>query len=584
MNSDRKNSSRIAPGDLRLWQLAILLGVALCFVGSVERGLWGSDEPRDAAISLEMSHDGNFLIPHLAGVPFVEKPPLYFAVAAGCIRALGAFTGTTGAVRICSALWGVGILLMTWLLARRLAKGLTEGQTTALSPGLFAAMATVLLATMCEFIKNSHWIRVDITLAFFIIAALWCFAEVYFARRSRFLLWGAVFTAGAFLSKGMIGPALIGAGWAGMAVPWILAERRAVGNSNFFLKQHAAGLVMLMLLTGVWAAALFFVGGREIFDEWFFRNQLGRITGTAHLGHEKPGQWFFYIKGILSQTLPWTPLLLLWVVRVVVDLRKRGMQALCPERIFILAMIVGSLVILTVSVSKRSVYMLPLLPFLAVMCTEAIMLRPARWNTVYFSILWWCCSIVLALCSVAPLIIAVLPQHLCMQYGLDAVTWSFWNGVSGLCLAGFFYLFYRTRPVVTYACIALAIVAASVCSYKVASPLLEAENSAEQDIGTFIEQIDPAQRPRIAGFNIPERMKGYFSSLAGWKIHHARDEEQVEQILNGDNSQFDSVIISGVGSPPLEKLAGKPWHVVASAEVGEKEHHVRYLLWVVPNR
>ena len=100
------------------YAVLIIACIALCFTGIFNRDLWTPDEPRIAAISLEMSRNGNFIIPYLAGEPFIEKPPLHFALAAGLTSILGTTIGNTGAIRLLSALMAIGTLAVTFLLAR----------------------------------------------------------------------------------------------------------------------------------------------------------------------------------------------------------------------------------------------------------------------------------------------------------------------------------------------------------------------------------------------------------------------------------------------------------------------------------
>ena len=75
----------------------VILCLLISLVGIADHDLWTPDEPREAAIMLSMSRTGNLIIPDLAGVPFVEKPPLYYIVGAGALRLLhphhGAYLG-----------------------------------------------------------------------------------------------------------------------------------------------------------------------------------------------------------------------------------------------------------------------------------------------------------------------------------------------------------------------------------------------------------------------------------------------------------------------------------------------------------
>ena len=195
-----------------------LMALAICLMGIFNHDLCTPDEPRVAAISLEMNRNGNLIIPYLAGEPFIEKPPLHFALAAGLTRILGETIGNSGAIRLLSTLMTIGALAVTFLLARRLG-------------GMMLALpAAIILATIPGFTDNFHRIRVDPSLAFFVAASIWCFGEVYIADRRWHCLPAGLFTAAAFLVKGFIGPVLIGMGWLGLAISWLIKRIRGEGK------------------------------------------------------------------------------------------------------------------------------------------------------------------------------------------------------------------------------------------------------------------------------------------------------------------------------------------------------------------
>src|SRR5262245_21413762 len=63
--------------------LAVSLAIACAFP------LVDPDEGRNAQVAAEMAAGGDVIVPHLAGVPYLDKPPALFALAALAIRALG---------------------------------------------------------------------------------------------------------------------------------------------------------------------------------------------------------------------------------------------------------------------------------------------------------------------------------------------------------------------------------------------------------------------------------------------------------------------------------------------------------------
>jgi 4-amino-4-deoxy-L-arabinose transferase-like glycosyltransferase len=67
----------------RNWLLLFLLAIVYIY-GLNRAGMLGPDEPRYAAIGLEMSRSGDWITPRLWGEAWFEKPPLlYWLVGAG---------------------------------------------------------------------------------------------------------------------------------------------------------------------------------------------------------------------------------------------------------------------------------------------------------------------------------------------------------------------------------------------------------------------------------------------------------------------------------------------------------------------
>ena len=375
-----------ATTSLPLWIVILCLLISL--VGIADHDLWTPDEPREAAIMLNMSRSGNLLIPNLAGVPFVEKPPLYYIVGAGALRLLHPIMGPTSALRLTSALWGLGVLAMTWLLARRLL-GRAQG-----------VLAMVLLATLPGFIYVTHWMLVDNALLFFITAALWCFTEAYIGSRLVFLPWAAVFTGGAFLSKGFIGPLIILLGWLGLVFSWGrqmgwrgICQPRSLGL-------HGLALMLCLALMLSWMIALRTVGGPDLWNEWFWANHVGRFAGGAtQLGHIQ-GPWY-YLPVIPVYLLPWLVIILVGIKNLLAALCRRRMT---PADRMLAAWALGGLLVLSITATKRDIYLSVLLPAFAMIGAQLLhtpMTRELQ-NTLW---LWVGCMLgSLLVVIVAPLL------------------------------------------------------------------------------------------------------------------------------------------------------------------------------------
>lgn len=274
--------------------------ICVIFFGVAGHDLWTPDEPRVSAIFLEMANTGNVIIPYLGTEPFIEKPPLHFAISALMIHVFGPIIGNTAASRLTSALFGIGVLIFTFLIAKQL-----EGNRIGIE-------STLILCTMIGFLQNYHWIRVDTSLSFFVIASLWCFLQAYYENSPWMLFFAGIFTGCAFLSKGLIGPALIAVPWAGLVVYWLFKFNNKKLKISTWVVFHLICLLSFLIICGIWIVQLYFKGGEQLWHEWFWVNHLGRFTGTAvDKGHLKEGQPFYYIIQLFIAGMPWTPLFLL---------------------------------------------------------------------------------------------------------------------------------------------------------------------------------------------------------------------------------------------------------------------------------
>ena len=81
------------PVDLRstqvLWRLALGLSVAYALALVLPIPLFDPDEGLHAAIAREMVEHGDWVTPHLLGVPFLDKPILYFWALATSLSVFG---------------------------------------------------------------------------------------------------------------------------------------------------------------------------------------------------------------------------------------------------------------------------------------------------------------------------------------------------------------------------------------------------------------------------------------------------------------------------------------------------------------
>jgi 4-amino-4-deoxy-L-arabinose transferase-like glycosyltransferase len=334
-----------------------------------------------------MSRNGDWVIPHLAGEPFVEKPPLYYDLLALWLRLNPFSSPSAGWLRLTSTFFSLGTLLMTSLLARRLL-----GRERA-------PLAMLVLATFPGFVHVSHWLLTDVALMFFVTAALAALSGAYLGGRPALLALAGMLAAAAFLTKGLVGPIFIALGGLPLLLvskPWRKTEPafQALETEQFhpaptckepvppgpgvWVIYHVAALISFALPVVAWAMAFWHTGGRDLFMEWFWTNHFGRFSGAAtQLGHIKGP--LFYFGALPLYLLPWLPVILWLLWRSV---RERNLP-----RILAVPLVwgLGGMLLLSFSATKREIYLAPLLPAFALLAAYA--LREALPRT-----LTWCAS------------------------------------------------------------------------------------------------------------------------------------------------------------------------------------------------
>ncbi|MGD8771099.1 MAG: hypothetical protein PVJ06_13755 [Desulfobacterales bacterium] len=194
------------------------MALAICLKGIFNHDLCTPDEPRVAAIPLEVNRNGNLIIPYLAGEPFIEKPPLHFALAAVLTHPWRNHWKYLGYQAVIGAY------------GHRYPGSDVSSSKTPRRHDACPAGSDYSGNHIPGFTNKFHRIRVDPSLAFFVAASIWCFGEVYIADRRWHCLPAGLFTAAAFLVKGFIGPVLIGMGWLGLAISWLIKRIRGEGK------------------------------------------------------------------------------------------------------------------------------------------------------------------------------------------------------------------------------------------------------------------------------------------------------------------------------------------------------------------
>ena len=324
---------------LAAFLLSILLATAFPLVDP--------DEGRNAEVAREMAVDGGLLVPHLAGMPYLDKPPGLFWAAAAAIRVAG---NEPWAARLPAALAAaLTLALLTRSAERR------GGRP-------FALRAAALLYTAPLFAVLSAYVIFDMSLTL-CVTAVWLglAAEVAEGPSGRRRLWMfAAVTVGVLL-KGPVMLAWVLGGSLGAA---LLSRRPGSAGCPTPLRWLAwwPGWLVVFGVAGGWfalASARFPEYPRYAFLEESFE----RLT-SGSFRREQP--WWFVPAVLAAGALPWS-LATPWWRR-----RTPGEEGLLSVESRVgLGFVLFAGVFFSFSHSKLVTYLLPALPMLAWTAAEA---------------------------------------------------------------------------------------------------------------------------------------------------------------------------------------------------------------------
>lgn len=312
------------------------------------RPLRNVDEGPIAEISREMAVTRDWIVPRLGGQPYACYPPFAFwtMAASGSILGFNEF-----AMRLPSALFGIALVGIVALLARRLA-----GDRAGLIAGL-------IFATTHAFVQEQVMCRANVMVAFFAMLAFERFLAITHGEnrlRNYAILYGSI--ALGILAKGPLGLVIPGLA----IVAW-----RLVGGTPFpKLKLHF-GIPLVVLLVAPWYIAVYRAAGWEFIHINLILENFAAFT----TGHEQARPFWFYFQAAPARLLPWGIVLI-------------AALSFHRERAFRIALASAAAVFLfiTISSAKRVSYLVFIFPLLAVatgIAADLLMkLRPNRIGAV----------------------------------------------------------------------------------------------------------------------------------------------------------------------------------------------------------
>jgi 4-amino-4-deoxy-L-arabinose transferase-like glycosyltransferase len=276
---------------------AALALIALAFVvpGLAGHDPWKTFDVITIEITHQMQLGGDWLVPHVAGEPWLEDPPLYPWIALGFAKALGWAFEFHEAVRLASGALLLGALGLLYLAARGWAAQKGENQERRAA----GAGAVLLLIGSVGLIVHAHEAVDDLAS---LAASCGAFAALPLAAR-RPLAAGAAFGAAlgaAFLSTGFVVPLALAAA---VLLAHLACDEWRTRRGAAFL---AVAAPVALAIGASWPLALW-LRSPALFGEWW--GQTARLHGSFlhNLGYYVVlASWFAWPAWPLAVWAAWT--------------------------------------------------------------------------------------------------------------------------------------------------------------------------------------------------------------------------------------------------------------------------------------
>lgn len=355
--------------------MTVFVFCAVCLLPMmVMRDFTPSNELRYLSIADEAIANGHLFAFYNHGIPYADKPPLYFWIVMLCRLLFGHHS--------CLAL-SMFSLIPAFAIVGIMDRWVMKGKS-AMNRMSVAGMTL----TCVMFLGTMVVLRMDMLMCLFIVLALWTFYRMYTGEGSRrqdsltLPLWIflALFTKG---PVGLLMPPL--------AIAVFLAVKRDWKGFRKYLGLKTWGIIAA--LSAVWLTCVWLEGGLEYINNLLFKQTVGRAVNA--FTHARP--FWFYLVTILWCLAPYTLLLIGSFMASLLPVRKAGAEKVSDLEILFLCTIISTAAMLSSFSSKLPIYLVPVLPF-CVYLFPTVLDRIGergwmRWSVGIFQILLLCAGI-----------------------------------------------------------------------------------------------------------------------------------------------------------------------------------------------
>jgi len=303
------------------------------------------DSARYAEIPREMTVTHDYVIPHLNGLPYLEKPPFFYWLQAISIKIFGV---NDFAVSLPNAVMGFLCCLVVLFATRKIYGHLA------------AILSAIILATSSLFFALTRIVTLDMTLTFFLTAALMSFilgAKEEGRAKQKYYMWLMyIFAACAAMTKGLVGAIFPSA----IIFFWVLFCREWSSIKKYCIP---SGMIIILLLVAPWHI-LVQLKNPDFFKFYFIGEHFLRYL-TPYSDRAQP--FGFLLVVFLGGFFPWTVFLLQSIRYNFLYYSKDKSSYKYKAFVFLIIWAAFIFLFYTFSHSKLITYILPIFPPFAIL-------------------------------------------------------------------------------------------------------------------------------------------------------------------------------------------------------------------------
>ncbi len=319
--------------------MTVFIFTLIClFPAMLLRDFTPSNELRYLSIADEAIADGHIFAFCNHGIPYADKPPLYFWIVMLCRLLFGHHSCMALSMFSLLPAFGIVGIMDRWVMKGR--------------PATDRMAVAGMTLTCAMFLGTMIVLRMDMLMCLFITLALRTFYRMYTgegARRSDPVML-PVWIFLALFTKGPVGLLM-----PPLAIAVFLAVKRDREGFGKYLGFKTWGIIAG--LAALWLACVWFEGGAEYIDNLLFKQTVGRAVNA--FTHARP--FWFYLVTIVWCLAPYCLLLLGTFVVSLLPVRKIDKRS--DTEVLFLCTIIATVAMLSSFSSKLPIYLVPVFPF-----------------------------------------------------------------------------------------------------------------------------------------------------------------------------------------------------------------------------